>query len=121
MRTPKTTDFGTADYVSEIETFRRVEWGGFAAELAYSPDADQFCGTIFLCAVAWRGAQPRMVLRRGDAGYRDWARLLAGAPVERRIIRFVGSHHAARNVEDQWLTHGPSDLLAHETSDLLSR
>lgn len=101
--------YGSADFVSEIHTTKRVEWGGFEALLC----RDGFEGKepILILAKMWTGAQPRLVLDGGHAGYKDWRKLLDAAPECNMLSRFVGSAQASSDVFSQWRTHGPSDLL----------
>lgn len=96
--------YGSAGRISSATFTRQVEFGGLRANLTRG-------GLIFVQALQWKGVQPRLVLRPGDAGYPDWRKLLDAAPESETTVRFVGAADAADNQIDQWLTHGPSPLL----------
>jgi hypothetical protein len=107
----ETREFGTSDYVTEIQVRKEVRWGGFRAAIRVAPNGDPMAdATIFVAAERWTGTQPRLILNSGDPGYRDWKTLLDEAPDAPVTWRVVGAARASRG-DNQWLTHGPSPLL----------
>jgi hypothetical protein len=88
--------------VNRYTRIKKLIFGGFLAEWVTAPSGT----AIFVSAVAWKGRQPRLILRHGEAGWTDWIGLLVSVATVREEISFPKNNDAADNLFDQWLAYG---------------